>query len=201
MNRFADLTVAQLLAALASPDPTPGGGTAAAITGAMGTSLLVMVTGLAKSRNNLDDEKAALATAGAALGPIASRLMQLADADSQAFNDVMAAYRLAKATDVDKAARTRAIQAALRGATDVPLDTLRACVDALAQSGLVLAYGNPSAASDAGVAIGLLKAAAAGAAANVRINLTGLKDAAFAEAAGAETTRLLEAAAAGQDAR
>ena len=55
------MTVAQLLAALASPDPTPGGGTAAAIAGAMGTSLLVMVSGLAKSKNNTDDEKAALA--------------------------------------------------------------------------------------------------------------------------------------------
>ena len=61
------MTVAQLLAALASPEPTPGGGTAAAIAGAMGTSLLVMVTGLAKSRNNTDAEKAALATARAAL--------------------------------------------------------------------------------------------------------------------------------------
>ena len=60
MTSFANLTVAQLLAALASPDPTPGGGTAAAIAGAMGTSLLAMVSGLAKSKNNLDDEKAAV---------------------------------------------------------------------------------------------------------------------------------------------
>jgi formiminotetrahydrofolate cyclodeaminase len=168
----------------------------------MGTSLLVMVTGLAKSKNNLDDEKAALAKARAALEPITARLMQLADADTQAFNDVMAAYRLAKSTDDEKAARTRAIQAALRHATEVPLDTLRACADALAHSGTVVEHGNASAASDAGVAIGLLKAAAEGAAANVRINLTGLKDAAFAETTGAETTRLLRlAAGAGQDAR
>ena len=192
------MTVAQLLAALASPDPTPGGGTAAAIAGAMGTSLLVMVAGLAKSRNNLDDEKAALAQARAAIEPITSRLTELADADTHAFNDVMAAYRLPKATDQDKAARTRAIQAALRGATEIPLETLRACADALTHSRAVADYGNQSAASDVGVAIGLLKAAAEGAAANVRINLTGLKDEAFKGATEAETTRLL-AAAAGQD--
>jgi formiminotetrahydrofolate cyclodeaminase len=64
------MTVAQLLAALASPDPTPGGGTAAAIAGAMGTSLLVMVSGLAKSKNNLEDETAALAAAKSALEPV-----------------------------------------------------------------------------------------------------------------------------------
>ena len=194
------MTVAQLLAALASPDPTPGGGTAAAIAGAMGTSLLVMVTGLARSKNNLDQEKAALGVARAALEPISRRLMELADADTQAFNDVMAAYRLAKSTDEEKAARTRAIQAALRGATEVPLETLRACTGALAHAGAVVDNGNASAASDAGVAIGLLRAAAEGAAANVRINLTGLKDAAYVEATGAETARLLAAGAA-QDAR
>jgi methenyltetrahydrofolate cyclohydrolase len=93
MTRFADRTIAELLAALASPDPTPGGGTAAAIAGAMGTSLLLMVTGLAKSRNNTDDEKAMLAGARAALEPIAAQLTQLADADALSFDGVMAAYR------------------------------------------------------------------------------------------------------------
>jgi len=195
VTKFADMTVAHLLAALASPDPTPGGGTAAAIAGAMGTSLLVMVSGLATSKNNLDDEKAALAAATSALEPVSSRLIELADADTRAFNGVMAAYRLPKATDQEKAARTTAIQAALRGATEIPLETLRACADALAHSRPVADCGNPSAASDVGVAIGLLTAAAEGAAANVRINLTGLKDEAFTTATEAETARLLAAAA------
>jgi formiminotetrahydrofolate cyclodeaminase len=189
------MTVAQLLAALASPDPTPGGGTAAALAGAMGASLLVMVTGLAKSRNNTDDEKAALAKARTALEPITRALTGLADADTQSFNEVMAAYRKPKATDQEKLARTQAIQTALRGATDVPLQTLRACADALTHSRVVAEHGNPSAASDAGVAIGLLQAAAEGAAANVRINLTGLKDEAYKSATEAETARLLSAIA------
>jgi formiminotetrahydrofolate cyclodeaminase len=189
------MTVAQLLAALANSEPTPGGGTAAAIAGAMGTSLLIMVTGLAKSKSNTDDEKAALAGARAALEPIGAQLTQLADADTESFNAVMAAFRLPKATDDEKGARTAAIQLALRGATIVPLDTLRACVDALGHGRAVAAHGNRSAASDAGVAIGLLKAAADGAAANVRINLESLKDASFVAATEAETARLSETAA------
>src|SRR6186997_1257752 len=93
-STFSNTTVAGLLGALASPDPTPGGGTAAAIAGAMGTSLLVMVSGLAKSRTNSEDERASLAKARAALEPVSSRLTQLADADSASFNAVMDAYRL-----------------------------------------------------------------------------------------------------------
>jgi glutamate formiminotransferase/formiminotetrahydrofolate cyclodeaminase len=121
--------------------------------------------------------------------------MQLADSDTLAFDEVMAAYRMPKAGDEEKAARTRAIQDALRGATEIPLQTLRACAVALAHARPVADYGNPSAASDVGVAIGLLKAAAAGAAANVRINLAGLKDEAFKGATDAETSRLLAAIA------
>ena len=191
---FASMAVAELLAALASSDPTPGGGTAAAIAGAMGTSLLVMVSGLAKSKNNTDDEKAALARARAAIEPITSRLTELADADTASFDAVMAAYRLPKATDEEKTARSHAIQSALRGATEIPLETLRACADALEHARAVAEYGNRSAESDVGVAIGLLKAAATGAAANVRSNLGGLKDEGFKSATEAETARLLEPA-------
>ena len=194
------MTVSQLLAALASPDPTPGGGTAAAITGAMGASLLVMVAGLPKSKNNTDDERATLSTARLALEPIVAALTDLADRDTTAFDGVMAAYRLPKATDDEKAARTREIQAALRGATEVPLETLRACVAAIDHGRVVQEFGNRSAESDAGVAMGLLKAAADGAAANVRINLGGLKDEGFKASAEAETDRLLSAASAGQHA-
>ena len=194
--RFAEKTVGQLLEALSSAEPTPGGGTASAIAGAMGASLLVMVAGLAKSRNNTDEEKAALGDARDVLVPLTADLTRLADADSAAFTAVMAAYRLPKVSDEDKAARSRAIQDALRGATTVPLDTLRACADALAQAQAVAQHGNRSAASDAGVAIGLLQAAAAGADANVRINLESIKDEDFKSTTDAEAARLSSAAAA-----
>ena len=194
--KFAEMTVGQLLEALSSSEPTPGGGTAAAIAGAMGASLLVMVTGLAKSRNNTDEEKAALGKARAVLQPLTADLARLADADSESFNAVMAAYRLPKVSAEDKAARSRAIQHALRGATIVPLDTLRASTDALAQALAVAQHGNPAAASDAGVAIALLRAAAAGAYANVRSNLESIKDEGFTSSTDAEASRLSAAAAA-----
>jgi formiminotetrahydrofolate cyclodeaminase len=196
MASFSEMSVAQLLDALSSSNPTPGGGTAAALAGAMGTSLLMMVTGLSKSKNNTDDEKAALAEARDVLIPIVSRLKQLADADAQSFDRVMAAYRLPKLSDEDKAARTKAIQSALQGATTVPLETLRTCADALKHARIVAEHGNRSAASDAGVAIGLLRAAANGAHANVQTNLEGIKDEAFKTTTGEEAARLSSAAAA-----
>lgn len=189
--KFAEMTFARFLEALASPDPTPGGGTAAAMAGAMGTGLLVMVTGLAKSNTNSDAEKAALAAARQALQPLIPALTELADADAAAFDQVMSAYRLPKATDEDKAARSAAIQAALQGATTVPLQTLRACAAAMAHAESVAGDGNRSAVSDVGVAIGLLEAAAAGAEANVRINLVSVRDLKFTSAASDETGRLI----------
>lgn len=190
MTRFAGLTVAGLLDALSSPDPTPGGGTASAIAGAMGAALLIMVTGLAKSKTNSDDEKAALGAARLALEPLRAELMRLANADSDAFDQVMAAYRRPKATDEEKAARSSAIQTALRQATVVPLETLRACAAAMPLAAQVAEAGNRSAASDVGVAVGLLEAAAAGAEANVRINLDGLKDESFNANVSSEASRL-----------
>lgn len=188
---FSDKTLAQFLAALASPDPTPGGGTAAAIAGAMGASLLVMVSGLAKSNTGTEVERVALAGAKLALEPLAAALTGLADADAASFDAVMSAYRLPKATEDEKTARSAAIQAALQGATIIPLQTLRSCAGAMAHAGAVAAFGNRSAVSDVGVAIGLLEAAAAGAEANVRINLASVRDLHFASTTGDETGRLI----------
>lgn len=197
MTRFTDVTIGQLLDALASADPTPGGGTAAAIAGAMGTSLLIMVTGLPKSRANTGEEKTALAAARLGLERLREQLMQLADADTDAFDLVMAAYRLPKASADEKAARSEAIQRALRQATVVPLDTLRACAAVMPHATQVADCGNRSAASDVAVAIGLLEAAAAGAAANVQINLDGLSDEGFKSGVSSEASTLTADTASG----
>lgn len=177
--RFVDLQLSRFLDALASAEPTPGGGTAAAIAGAMGTSLLMMVAGLPRSRTGTDNERVALDEARAELAGIRERLSALADADSNAFNQVLAAYRLATTSDEERAARKAAIQQGLKAATLAPLDTLRAAADAI-RLAVVVAHGaKRTAVSDASVGIGLLQAAAAGARANVRINLQSLEDAAF----------------------
>ena len=133
MARFADMSLTKFLDALSSPDPTPGGGTAAAIAGAIGTALLGMVAGLTKTRTQAEGEVKALAAARAALAETRARLMTLADVDTEAFNQVLAAYRLPKATDGEKTARKEAVQRALRAATEAPLDTLRVTAEAVAQ--------------------------------------------------------------------
>ncbi len=199
MPRFADLSVSAFLDALASPDPTPGGGTAAAIAGAIGAALLMMVAGLTKTRTNTDSEKVALADARAALASVRERMTALADTDTDAFNQVMAAYRIPKSTEEQKDARKQAVQRALHAATQAPLNTLRAVVDAMRPARTIAAYGNRAAESDVRVALELLEAAAAGAVANVQSNVTSLDDEAYRKSAAAEvlelTNRLTEEAA------
>jgi formiminotetrahydrofolate cyclodeaminase len=179
MPRFVDEPLSRFLDALSNIEPTPGGGTAAAIAGAMGVSLLMMVAGLPKSRAGTEDERVRLSEARASLASVRDRLTNLADADTDAFNQVMTAYRLPKGTDEEKSSRKEAIQRALRGATTAPLETLRAAGDAMRLARVVARHGNRSAASDVGVGIALLDAAAKGAAANVRSNLSGLQDQTF----------------------
>ena len=188
---FSTKSVHEFIELLASPEPTPGGGTAAAIAGAMGTGLLIMVAGLARTRNNTDAERAELAGVRGQLVPLASSLQVSADRDTEAFNAVMAAYKRPKATDEETAARKAAVAEAMRAATDAPLETMRLASQALALGETVARLGNRSAASDAGVGAGLLVAAAHGAAANVRINLDGLTDEKYRSGAAAETDALL----------
>jgi formiminotetrahydrofolate cyclodeaminase len=179
MPRFADLKVLEFVDALASTHPTPGGGTASAVAGAMGTALVMMVAGLQKTRGNSDEERAMLGEIRTALGSVRDRLLTLADTDTDAYNQILAAYRLPKGTPDEKSARQEAIQQGTRAATEAPLEILRTVVEVLARTKPVAQFGNPSAASDVRVALELLEAAAAGASANVEINLTSLQDEAY----------------------
>lgn len=192
---LTDKTFSDLLKSFSTPDPTPGGGTAAAMAGAIGASLLVMVTGLPRTRHGSDEDRAALSAAAGALGPLRDALSMLADADTQAYDAVVAAYRLPKTTDEEKAARKVAIQAAMGRATDVPLEVMRACAAALSEAERVAAHGNPSATSDVLVGTGLLMAALEGAKENVEINLPGLGDAARQAEIAAGVAAASEAAA------
>lgn len=191
---YSTTSLDAFLAALARPEPTPGGGTASAVSGAMGTALLVMVSGLSRTRGVAENEPATLAAIKASLEPLGRQLMEAADRDARAFEHVMAAYKLPKSGDAEKAARSAAIQGALREATEVPLEALRLATQALELGEAVARHGNASAASDVRVAAGLLGAAAEGAAANVRINLDGLKDEEFGTNARLEVQQLTDRA-------
>jgi formiminotetrahydrofolate cyclodeaminase len=159
-----------LLDRLAASDPTPGGGSAAAWAGATGAALVCMVAGMDKTRTGAADERTRLATVLAGATAAGARLRDLVDADTAAYDAVMAAYRLPKATDEEKAARKPVIAAALARATAVPLETAERCSEVLTAAAAAAADGNPNAVSDARTAGALAWAGLAGAVENVMIN-------------------------------
>jgi formiminotetrahydrofolate cyclodeaminase len=166
-----DLSARDLLKRFASTDPTPGGGSAAALAGAMGAALAAMVCSMPKTRNGAPEERERLDHALARAQAAGARLQALVDEDSAAFDAVMAAFRLPKATDEEKAARKQAIAAANRRATLVPLETAERCLEVLEAAGEAAAAGNPNATSDARTSAATAMAGLLGALENVRINV------------------------------
>jgi formiminotetrahydrofolate cyclodeaminase len=189
-----DTSVRDLLTAFSSPDPTPGGGSAAALASAVGASLLTMVAALPKTRAGTDEDRAALAAAAFVLAGIRPQLTAAIDADTAAYNRVVSAYKLPKGSPEDQAARKDAIQRALRAATDVPLGVVRLSAAALEQARAVAGHGYPAAASDVGVAVALLRAGVRGARLNIEINVGSVADAAYVGAVTTETVRVSDEA-------
>jgi formiminotetrahydrofolate cyclodeaminase len=170
------LSVSDFSAALASDAPAPGGGSAAAATGASGASLLAMVVRLTLGKEKYRASWQELEPLASRLEETRVRLLQLVDEDTKAFDAVVAARRLPKDTPENAALRTRAVDEANLLATTVPMQTAFFAHEALKTAPSVLEKGNPNAASDAWVAALLLHGAALGALANVRINLPGVSD-------------------------
>lgn len=188
---YSLMVLQDLLDAFASNEPVPGGGSAAALAGALGTSLLLMVAGLPRTRTGAPEEAADLAEAAARLRPLRDMLASLVERDSDAYAAVVDAMRLPKATEADKQQRRSAIDTAMRGATEVPLDTMRACQQALRGALVIAANGNANASTDTGTAVLLLTAALRGAALNVGVNLRSVSDQAFAEGVSQERDQLI----------
>jgi formiminotetrahydrofolate cyclodeaminase len=197
---LTERTVRDLLTAFSSSDPTPGGGSAAALASATGASLLMMVAGLPKTRTGSDQERSALTRAAAALTDIRDRLTDAIDADSAAYDRVVAAYRMPKTTSDEQSARKQAIQEGLRAAIEVPLGVMRLSAAALDQAAAIAAHGHRAAGSDVGVAVALLRAGARGARLNVDVNTGSVSEAEYVEAIRSETAHLAEAAARAADA-
>lgn len=173
--------VQEFLEELAGPSATPGGGSAAALAGAMGAALVSMVCNVTVGKKGFADVEDELRGALEEAQALRQRLTDLANADSQAFDQVMAAYRLPKETEEEKIARQTAIQRALQGATQVPLETAKACTTVLKLANQVIDKINPNALSDVGAAALLAEAGLRGAQLNVAINLAGVKDTDFVQ--------------------
>lgn len=187
-----DASVATFLDRLASAAPAPGGGTAAALTGAMAAALVSMVCNLTIGKARYADVEAEMRDALDRAEALRHELQQLGQADLEAFNRLSAAYKLPRTTDADVAIRRDAIQALLRGATEIPLRTARAAASILPLCPGVAERGNQAALSDVGVAANLAYAAVRSALLNVDINLRLLEDAGYVRQVRAEVVRLTE---------
>ncbi|WP_018267460.1 methenyltetrahydrofolate cyclohydrolase [Methylosinus sp. LW4] len=190
-----DETIGKFLDDLASERPTPGGGGAAAVMGAIGAALVSMVANLTIGKKNYEAVEEDLKAARAEAERVRAELTAAIDEDVVAFNSVMGAYGLPRATDDEKAARSAAIQAALKDATLAPLRAVKACFEVIVLSEAAADKGNLNVISDAGVAVLAANAGLRSAALNVYINAKAIKDREFAEKQIAEVEALLAAAA------
>jgi formiminotetrahydrofolate cyclodeaminase len=172
--------VQRFLDELASSAPTPGGGSAAAIMGAMGAALVSMVCNLTIGRKDYEGVEAEMRRTLAEAEALRTRLTAMIAADVQAFDGLMAAYKLPRSTEEEKLVRGRAIQDGLKQATDVPLACAEACADVIGLAQRVAPSGNRGVISDAGVAAVAAWAAFRSAALNIYINVPQIKDEAFA---------------------
>ena len=188
---LASKSLQDFLAELASAEPVPGGGSVAALGGALAASLVAMVCRLTIGKTGYEAVSDELSTILPRADALQAELRELMQADIDAFARVMDAYKLPKETDAQKSARTRAIQDALKRASDVPLRVAELCAEVLALTRVVVEKGNKNAASDAGVGAVMAEAGVRGAAFNVSINLGSIKDAAYVSDRRARVAQLM----------
>ncbi len=164
---------------LASSAPVPGGGTAAALNGAIGTALFTKVANLTIGKKGYEEFDEEISGVKEKLIPRRERFISLMEEDAESFQVVMQAYKLPKMTELERQERERAISEGLKKAAAVPLQTMRLALEVMKIARPVVEYGNKSSISDAGVATINLDAAFRGARLNVLINLGGIKEREF----------------------
>ena len=178
---FQEQQLQTFLDQLASKASTPGGGSAAAIMAAMGAALVSMVANLTVGKQKYQDVEEEMQGFLERSEDMRSRLTGMIQADIDVFDKVMTAYGMARETDTEKAARSEAIQSALKEATDVPLACAQLCADVIELCRPVAEKGNLNVISDAGVAVLAAHAALRSAALNVYINIGGIRDQEFVQ--------------------
>ena len=187
---LVSMKVERFVDEVSSDSPAPGGGSVAALAGALAAGLSAMVANLTVGKKGYEEAWAELSDLAERAQAVKDRLVKAVDADTEAFNAAMAAMRLPKATADEQAARNAALEAGYQQAARVPLDTAKACLEALRLSLVVAEKGNTNSASDAGVAALMARAGVEGAVLNVLINLGSVKDDAFKQSCRAETAAL-----------
>jgi glutamate formiminotransferase / formiminotetrahydrofolate cyclodeaminase len=164
------------VAAVAAATPAPGGGSVAAQAGSLAAALAQMVAGLTIGKKKYAAVEAEMKDAALKASALVTKLGELVERDARSYGAVMDAYKLPNEPEAAGKARTKAIDDALVGAADVPLETARACAEVAELCALVAEKGNTNAVSDGGVGALLAEAACKGAVYNVRINVSSMSD-------------------------
>ena len=184
MKKLAELQTAEFVDLLASDAPAPGGGSAAALEGALGAALTAMVcclTTVGKSKEKYAEYQEFVVESQKKAADLKLRFVDVMDRDTDAFNVVSAAFRMPKSTDEEKAARSAAIQKGLEACTATPFEMMELATETLELTASLLGKTNDSAASDLGVSALSMRAAIQGAWLNVLINIGSLKNKELAE--------------------
>jgi formiminotetrahydrofolate cyclodeaminase len=189
---FKDMSVEAFAYAAASRDPVPGGGSVSALAGSLAASLAAMVAALTLKKEAYVDRAPEMRRLHDAAADLQKELLDAVDRDAQSYREVLSAYRLARSTEKERRQRTAAIQAAIRHATEVPLQVAEAALQVLELAGTAVRRGNPDMRTDAGVGALLARSAALGALMNARVNLASLKDRDIADQMQQRTERLWE---------
>ena len=189
---LAGLTVREFADELSSDSPAPGGGSVAALSGALSAALSSMVANLTFGKKGYERKNSLMEEVASEAQEMKRRYLDLIDRDTEAFNTFMDAMKMPKKSDEEKALRDRAMEEAAKDATRIPLETLRLTERLCELAAVVGRKGNPNAASDAAVAAVMAEAAAESAALNVMINLPGIRDSRFTEEAARETEEILD---------
>lgn len=179
MSRLVNMSLVRFTEETARETPAPGGGSVAAITGAMGAALGAMVANLSANKRGWDERWEEFSQWAVKAEGYRTKLLELVDADTRAYEAIMQAMQLPKASPEQQAARKAAIHEATKGAILVPLETLRVCVDSMEVAQAMAQIGMPSSVSDAGVGVMCARTGALAAYLNVRTNFMGFDDAAF----------------------
>ena len=179
--KIADMKVTELINEIGSDSPAPGGGAVAGLAGGIGVALTMMVNGLTLSKKGFENDRERILDAIAKGNELKERFIDVMNRDSEVFDVLIDSLSLPKDSDAQKAIRRGAVQAAFRNCTEVPLAMMEVCMESIdLLSGLVGAT-NPNVVSDLGIAALTLKTAMQSAWLNVLINLSSLKDKAFAD--------------------
>jgi len=171
------MDIKRFLEKLSSAAPTPGGGSASALAGALSASLVLMTAGLSLKKGKMKERE--LRGINKEVSGIQKRLFRAIEEDAQSYEAVLKAFRLPKSTERERLIRTKAIQKAFRGATMTPQLVCHHSIQLLEYSKILILKGNPNAISDVGVAAYLADTALKGGMLNIGINLRPVGDPAF----------------------